>query len=73
MPLVVAQHWFLLSTAHNVARFDKTRIPHTSNSLTLITCNLTTQYAIDQIFSHNAVIALYNNRSKCDTDSTLLH
>ena len=53
--------------------FDKTRLPHTSNSLTLIICNLTTRYAIDLQFSHNAFIALYNNRSKFGTDNILLH
>jgi len=32
---------------------DQTRLPHTSNTLTLTNSNLTTQYAIALKFSHN--------------------
>ena len=53
-----------------VTGFDKTRLPHTSNSSTLIASNLTTQYAIALQFSHNAVIALCNNKSNFETDSS---
>ena len=38
--------------------FDKTRLPHTSNSLTLIASNLTTQYAISYNF-HTMLSLLY--------------
>ena len=34
-------------------RFDKTRFPHTSNSSISISCNLTSNHAIDLEFSHN--------------------
>ena len=39
---------FLLlpSSTTQMTRFDKTSLPHTSNSLTLSACNMTTQYAI---------------------------
>ena len=56
-----------------MTRFDKTRLPHTSNSLTLTACNITTQYAIDLPFSQNSFITLCNNRSKCESDSVLLY
>ena len=54
-----------------VTGFDKTRLPHTSNSSNLIASNLTTQYAIALQFSHNAFIALCNNKSNFETDSSL--
>ena len=46
-----------------VTGFDTTKLPHTSNSSTLTTCNLTTRYAIDLQFSQLPVVALCNNRS----------
>ena len=52
------------STLIYVTGFDKTRLPHTSNSSTLIASTLTTQYAIALQVSHNAFIALCNNKSK---------
>ena len=63
-------------TSHNnlyVTAFEKTRLLRASNSLNLIISNLTTQYTIDLQFSHNAFIALWNNRSKFETDSILTH
>ena len=41
-----------------VTRFDKTRLPHTSNSSTLIASNLTTHYAIALQF-HTMLSLLY--------------
>ena len=41
-----------------VTGFDKTRLPHTSNSLPLTYCNLITQHAIALEFSHVPFIQL---------------
>ena len=56
-----------------VAKFDKTRLPHTSNSSTLTICNLTTHYAIDLQFLQRLFTALCNNRLKFESDSLLPH
>ena len=47
----------------NVTGFDKTRLPHTSNSSTLTSCSLATKYAIDLQFSQNSFTAWCNNCS----------
>ena len=44
--------------SESVTEFDKTRLPHTSNFLTLTGCNLTTQQAIGLKFSQSPSIAL---------------
>ena len=46
----------------NVAEYDKTRLPHTSNSLTLINCNMTCWHVVDLKFLHNAFIPFTNHR-----------
>ena len=49
--------------------FDKTRLPHTTNSSTLITYNLASCHAIDLEFSQDFVI---KQQVKIETDGILL-
>ena len=53
----LAQQVLLQVSIINVTEFDKTRLPHTSNFLTLTSCNLTTQQAIGLKFSQSPTIA----------------